>query len=487
MPDNSLPPAAAPAANPAFSRWIGLDIHKEYLTAVAINAQLDVVLTANHISWKQFREWAAKTLSKTDSVVIEMTTNTWEVYDQLIDMCGRTIVVHPPAIHAMMPHGAKTDKRDAHALAVLLIGGQLEDKAVWVPPKPVREVRTLIAQRYKSVRMVSVAKNRLHNVLHRRQIELPEGEAWSTPFDDKHKDWWLTLPSLSSTERLEVALNWETIRFGESQRERVEEQLNALAAKDEAAILLQQLPGIGPIIAMTILGAIGDISRFKNADKLVGYAGLGARVSGSGGKFTYGSITKAGRKDLRHVMVVAAGHALRSHPRWKREYTRLEKRIGRNKAKVAIGRRLLIVVWHLLSKAEVDHEADPQQVANSLFKFAYDVGIKNLGGLTALEFVRHQLDELGIGSEVTQVSRGKTGKRLILPPSRHDPDHVVKRKRDTRSTAVRNGTPYQFGCASLTHTPDPRTREARLKAGRSSPDGPKKKRKTKTIAQPVEG
>jgi transposase len=103
------------------------------------------------------------------------------------------------------------------------------------------------------------------------------------------------LKGLSSTERLETALNWETIRFGESQRERIEALLATMAAKDEAAILLQQLPGFGIVTAMTVLGAIGDIARFPNADKLVGYAGLDARVSSSGGKTHYGSITKSGR------------------------------------------------------------------------------------------------------------------------------------------------------------------------------------------------
>ncbi len=238
-----------------------------------------------------FREWATKTFTKSDSVVIEMTTNTWEVYDFLVGICGRVVIVHPPAVHAMMPHTAKTDKRDAHALAVLLIGGQLEDKLVWVPDQATRELRTLIAQRYKSVRMAAVAKNRLHNVLHRHHIVLPttaDEPGWSTPFHVKHHDWWFNLTGLSNTEKLEIELNWETIRFGESQRERIEALLATMAAKDEAAILLQQLPGFGIITAMTVLGAVGDIARFSNADKLTGYAGLGSRVSSSGGKTHYG-------------------------------------------------------------------------------------------------------------------------------------------------------------------------------------------------------
>jgi transposase len=478
MPDNSPPlvAAIAQAANTAYSRWFGLDIHKEYLTSVAINAQMAVVATANRIAWAQFREWATKTFSKTDAVVIEMTTNTWEVYDFLVHICGRVVIVHPPAVHAMMPHTAKTDKRDAHALAVLLIGGQLEDKLVWVPDKATRELRTLIAQRYKAVRMIAVAKNRMHNVLHRHHIVLPttaDEPGWSTPFHVKHHDWWFSLKGLSSTERLEIELNWETIRFGESQRERIEALLATMAAKDEAAILLQQLPGFGIITAMTVLGAVGDIARFKSADQLVGYAGLGSRVSSSGGKTHYGPITKSGRKDLRHVMVEAASHAIRCHEHWKAEFERLAARMHKNKAKVAVARKLLIVVWHLLSGAETDQQAEPQQVADSLYKFANEVGKDNLGGLSALEFTRHQLDELGIGSEVTQITKNAAGKRVILPPSRHDPHKIIEPKRKTRG-GVTDYPP--FGCASIKQKPDPRTREARLLSGRSKPEGAKKKR-----------
>jgi hypothetical protein len=161
---------------------------------------------------------------------------------------------------------------------------------------------------------------------------------------------------------------WETIRFGQSHRERIEALLATMAAKDEAAILLQQLPRFGIITAMTVLGAIG---------------------------------------------------------------------------------------------------------ADSLYKFANEVGKDNLGGLSALEFTRHQLDELGIGSVVTQITKNAAGKRVILPPSRHDPNAVIEPKRKTRG-GVTDYPP--FGCASIKAKPDPRTREARLLNGRSKPEGAKKKR-----------
>jgi transposase len=58
-----------------------------------------------------------------------------------------------------------------------------------------------------------------------------------------------------------------------------------------------------------------------------------------------GSITKAGRRDLRAAMVEAAQTAANTHPHWKAELARLEPRLGRNKAIVAIARKLLVAGW----------------------------------------------------------------------------------------------------------------------------------------------
>jgi transposase len=98
------------------------------------------------------------------------------------------------------------------------------------------------------------------------------------------------------------------------------------------------------ITALTILGAIGEIQRFSHAKQLVGYAGLGAKVHDSGQTTRTGRITKAGRKDLRAAMIEAAQTAANFHPFWQQELKRLEPRLGRNKAIVAIARKLLVSV-----------------------------------------------------------------------------------------------------------------------------------------------
>ena len=77
-------------------------------------------------------------------------------------------------------------------------------------------------------------------------------------------------------------------------------------------------------------------------------------------------------------MVEAARIAAQSHPKWQAEYDRLSPRIGRNKAIVAIARKLLEAVWHILTKREADRFADPRRVALTLYNLGYKLGTANL-------------------------------------------------------------------------------------------------------------
>jgi transposase len=217
-------------------------------------------------------------------------------------------------------------------------------------------------------------------------------------------------------ERVNVACDWETVEFAERQKEWLEQGIAQAATADERIPLLVQLPGIGLIAAVTLLAAIGDIRRFDDAKHLIGYVGLGARVHDSGHLHATGRITKAGRKDIRHVMVEAAQRAARTHPHWKAELARLEPRLGRPKAIVAIARKLLVAVWHVLAEQGADRFAEPGQVACSMFAYAYRVGVKNLpDGQSALQFTRDQLDRLKLGHDLTHLPW--SSKHFKLPPS----------------------------------------------------------------------
>jgi transposase len=303
------------------------------------------------------------------------------------------------------------DKKAAEALALLLAAGLL--RSVWVPTPQVRDQRSLIAQRWDRVRATTQAKNRLHSVLFRHQFKKPKAPQ---PFSAKHRDFWLTLP-VSPIEQLAIELDLDTIDQAEKQRRRLETLIKQTALADDRLPFLLQLPGVGLVTALTILAALGPIERFASSKALVGYAGLGARVHDSGQKRTSGRITKAGRKDLRHALINAAQRAALTHPHWQAELARLQPRLGRNKAIVAIARKLLVSVWHVLTKRQADRYANAQQVANSFLATVYkDIGARNLpNGETALEFVRRNLDSLGLGKDLLYVTRA--GHVYFLPQS----------------------------------------------------------------------
>jgi transposase len=455
-----------------FERFVGLDIHKEFLTIVILDTAQNVVLSLRKLAWKEFSVWAHKHLTKRDAVVLEMTTNAYVVHDLVLPLAGMVRIAHPPSIHAKMDAGAKTDLRDAESLARLLLQGEFDkDKGhVWVPPLAVREIRTLVAIRYDLVGIRTESKNRLHAVLHRHLLERPEG---SLPFSDKHAEFWATLPGLSPCQRVEVRTHWNTLQFTEAEIERVEEDIAKVAAREPAVQLLAQLTGFGLINAITVIAAIGDVARFPKPGKLVRYAGLDSVVKASADSVWTGRISKAGRRDLRSAMVDVATHAAKHHKYWKAEFERLSHK-GSGVAYCALARRLLVVVWHLLTDIAADKHGDAQQIAEGYYAFYFDLGGKeNLAGApSAVEYTRAQLDDLGIGQDVTQIIKDKeTGKRVILPPSVHDPDRVIERKG--------NGGIHEYppiGCASLPKRIDGRTRAARLLNGRSKPEGAKKKR-----------
>lgn len=391
-------------------RYIGLDVHKHYLVALGVDADLKIVLPMRRVELSHLESWMKKNLTRQDEVVLEMTTNTWQLYDELIEYAGSVTVVHPPHVALIMRSQVMTDKIAAAILARLLAKGLLV--GIWVPPQEVRELRGLVAQRQKMTRLSTQAKNRLHAVIQRHHLKPPAGN----PFAKTNNGWWNALP-LGKLEKMNLQGDLETLQFAEQQEVRIEKEMTGIAAEDEKIGRLMHITGFGVITAVTVSAAIGDITRFSEPKKLVGYAGLGARVHDSGMSTRTGKITKAGRRDLRVALVETAHIAANNHPHWKAELARLQPRLGYNKAIVAIARKVLITVWYVL-QGQVDKYAEPKAVAQKMLKFAYAVGKANRPkGQTAAQFARIRMDVLGLGSELTSIQWGSK-KPIPLPSSR---------------------------------------------------------------------
>jgi transposase len=393
------------------TRFVGLDVHKHYLVATGVDGDLNQVLGPRRVQLSRLERWAERTLTKQDAVAMEMTTNAFQLHDDLVPYVHSVTIVHPPHVKLITKAQVITDKMSALILARHHASGLLPP--VWVPSREVRDRRALVAHRAKMVRLATQAKNRLHAVLHRYHIPPPD----SALFSPATRTWWLGL-DVSAIQLAQIQIDLDTLAFAQGQTEAIEDTMKNLAAQDERVPLLIQLPGIGLITAMTLLAAIGDISRFPSAEQLVGYSGLGSRIHESGLTRRTGGMTKAGRRDIRAAMVEAAHTACRCHPHWRAQLARLEPRLGRNKATVAIARKLLVAVWHILTKCCADRFAEPEFVARKLLSHAADLGrARRPHRQTASQYVRYHLDRLGLGADLTAVRRDR--RNLVeLPPSR---------------------------------------------------------------------
>jgi transposase len=401
-------------------RYIGLDVHKHYLIALGVDERLEVVLPARRVELSNLEGWMKKNLTKQDEVVLEMTTNTWQLYDELSAYTGSVMVVHPPHVALITRSQVMNDKIAASILARLLAKGLLV--GIWVPPVEVRELRGLVAQRQKMTRLATQAKNRLHAVIQRHHLKMPAGN----PFGKSNNGWWQAL-SLGRLEKLNVQSDLEMLQFAEKQQGHLQAEMTGIAAENEEIGRLLHIVGFGVITAVTVYAAIGEIGRFAEPKKLVGYAGLGARVHDSGLTTRTGKITKAGRRDLRVALVEAAHVAANTHPHWKAELVRLEPRLGYNKAIVAIARKLLVTVWHVLACKVADRLAEPEKVSKKMLHFAYEVGKANRAGKSAAQFTRERMDTLGMGQELTSIPWGAK-KPIPLPPSKIKKESAVPNK-----------------------------------------------------------
>ena len=358
-------------------RYVALDVHTHYVMVAAIDAAQQVVLTPRKLSLERFAQWAPEQLRQTDQVVLEATTNAWTRYDQLAPLVQEVKIAHPLLIKLISSARVKTDIRDTLHLARLLAAGLIPE--VWVPPPPVRELRVLGAHRQRLVRQRTQAANRLHSVLHAHQIAPPPGRLGSA----SQQAWWEQL-ELPAVERLRVQQDLTILQTVERLIVAVDVELTRLSAQPpwcELAPFLMQLPGFAVITSMTLLAAVGDITRFPSAKKLVGSSGLGASVHVSGQTHYTGPITKQGRRELRTALVEAAWSAVEHHPFWKAEFARLVPSLGTGKSIVAIARKLLVVVWHVVTQQVADRHADRPLVTRKLRRWGASHGLAQQSGL----------------------------------------------------------------------------------------------------------
>lgn len=327
-------------------RCIGLDVHQRFCV-VAICEQGQTRLAGRIETSREQLELFAASLAPTDRVVLEATGPAFAIARILAPHVAQVVVANASEVRAISHARVKSDNFDARTLAQLLWAGML--CPVWVPSAEIGALRRRVARRAALVRQRTRAKNEIHGALVRCLLGKPPV---SDLFGLKGRRWLAEQP-FPADEAETVSGCLAQLAFCDRQITEIDAQLAAFALGSPDARRLLSIPGIGVAAAVTLIAAIGDITRFETPRKLVGYLGLDPKVRQSGDAPARGGrISKRGNAQARSVLVEAAWVAMRSPGPLRAFAQRIQARSGGQVAAVAVARKIAVLAWHLLTRQE---------------------------------------------------------------------------------------------------------------------------------------
>lgn len=325
-------------------------------------------------------------------VVMEATSDYWKPPFYLVEAAGfDTWLVNAKDVKHL-PGRPKTDRLDAVWLCKVAERQML--RASLVPPAPIRVLRDLTRYRWDQVAVRTAEKQRVEKLLEDAQIKL--SVVASDIFGMSGRD---MLAALIAGQRdpkvlaqlargrmrgkLTVLEEAFTGRFNQHHGfllarmlaridtisadlveidARIDEDLAPFA---EAAIRLDEIPGVGYIAASVIIAEIGlDMTRFPTSGHLCSWARFSPGVKESAGRNKGVGTTGHGNRYLARVLGEAAVSAGKTDSFLGERYRQIARRRGKKKAIVAVGRSILVIIWHVLG--------DPQARFHDLGSDFYD-------------------------------------------------------------------------------------------------------------------
>ena len=341
-------------------RQIALDVHKTFCE-VAIREGTKTYSAGRVATERETLELFAESLCPTDEVVMEATGPAMEIARILTPHVARVVVANAQEVRAISHARVKSDRFDARTLANLLGAGMLE--GVWVPDAETQGLRRRVARRASLVRQRTRAKNEIHAALSRSLLgRLPVADLFTAEGRA-----WLQAQELGAEEAETVEGCLRQIDFLDAEVAEIDTKLAKWAVSSAEAKRLMSIPGVGAGVAVTLMAAIGDVSRFSGQRQLVAYLGLDPKVRQSGEEAPrHGRISKRGNGQARSALVEAAWMALRQPGPLRAFGERVRARKGAQVAAVAVARKLACIAWQLLTKEEDYVFAQPSKVRAKL-------------------------------------------------------------------------------------------------------------------------
>lgn len=241
--------------------------------------------------------------------------------DELVQTARWSVnLAHPGYVHRIKQSPDKTDFTDARLLADLVRVGYLPK--VWHAPQRIRELRLLVHYRQQLASQRRSLKLRIRALLREHRITSIDASAWTKAW----LAWVQETAPLPETSRWIMQQHLAELEHLTKRIREVESKLQEAGQEDRLVQALLEIPGVGPITAITIRAEIGRFDRFRNGKQLSRFCGLSPRNASSGQRQADAGLIKAGNPELRRVLTQAAHRLIRYDPHWGRVANGLKKR-----------------------------------------------------------------------------------------------------------------------------------------------------------------
>jgi transposase len=325
--------------------YIGIDLHKRVQTWVVLGEKDNTKLMTR--TYPVTREDISRAVSDVvrignkDSlycVLIEPVCGWIWVVKQLRELGMNVQITNPRKIRMIAESLNKTDEGDAYILARLLKTGEVALSYECSPET--RKHRSLSRERCFLVNTRASFKTRLESIVTR-----DGNHAFSPSVRNRTK---ISVPNS------EIKIHQDAIHSMDLIIKQLEQEIADTIQLSPEINRLMTIPGVGRITACTIVAEVGDFRNFKKPENLASFSGLTPKERSSGGKQRLGSITHAGSPYLRYVLIETAmrirdtEHTASLYS----FYKRIKTKSGAMKARVALARKILTIMWYMVNKQQ---------------------------------------------------------------------------------------------------------------------------------------
>jgi transposase len=325
-------------------QYVGIDFHRRRSVIVRMNAQGERLAVVRIDNEPAALAAAIAEAGPEPEVVIEATYGWYWAVDLLQSLGARVHLANPNALN-WGDRRVKNDVADATDLADMLRMGRLPE--AWIAPPAIRELRELVRYRAKLVQLRSGLKAQVHAVMAKEGVLPTVGDMFC-------KSGQRQLDQLGLTDVYDARVRSlrELIAVYDHQIEALDKTLHEHLRHDRGYQAVQAINGVGRTIAAILVAEIGDVHRFESPKQLCSWAGLTPKHRESDTKSRRGAITKQGSRLLRWALIEGMAR-YHGGPHLAASYTAIAKRRGTNKARVAVARKTLTLVYYGLRDGEI--------------------------------------------------------------------------------------------------------------------------------------